>query len=229
MSATRKNLRRDPVQLTLKTVPPPVASVKKPREKWLGKLIAYTISFLLLAWIGINASELVLSRDIPLVAVIQPMNHQEAMISVIDDFARLGTKTTALGDTNFNIPANLFIKGLGYKMEVTNERIIDGNYYTRTSKTQYIILNKDKDGRMGDVLIYAKSSWRTIPKSDKVTPGTIIELQTVNSITNSYTVKELKTLKSSDRYVATGSSARQVILFLDNGADSYTIVRAEQN
>lgn len=228
MSALRKNLRRKYSQLVLNSPALPTAQATPLQGKWIGKIITYILSLLLISWIFLNAAELAFSVDLPLADTIQPINHQEAMVSVIDDFARLGSKDTSLSDPNFNIPANLYVKDLNYKMEITNHRIIKGLYYSRTSKTQFVILNTDKDGRRGDVLIYAKSNWLTIPKADKVVPGMTIELQTVNSVISSYQVKELNTLNNVQRYVATGSDARQIILFLDNGPETYTIIRAEQ-
>lgn len=231
--SSRKRKNKYNKQLLLPVVQQPSQPVVSEKKKfevrgWLRNVLVHILSFVLLVWIALNATELVTSYDLPFVTTIQPLNHQSAMVSVVNDFARLGAKGTSLGDTNFNIPANLFVKSLNYKMEVTDQRVVGGSYYFRPSKGQYIILNKDRDGRMGDVLIYMRSDWRTIPKPDKITPGMLVELQTVNSITNAYQIKEMKTLRSNDRYVGAAANSRQVLLFIDNGLESYTIIRAEQ-
>lgn len=208
--------------------------VKKPNTfvAWLkNNASIFSVSLITLGltvFIFMNAAEVFYNIDLPVVQSVVPMRNQSAINTLIDDFQKKGGQDTGVTVSAFNAPENLYIRSLGVKFAVTNQRVIDGQYYARPSTGQYVIMNRDSEGRPGDILIYAKVDWRTIPYPENITKNTFIELETVNAVSTLYQVREYQVFASTDRYVATGSNTRQIVILLENNSDdTYTIIRAE--
>ncbi len=189
-------------------------------------VVNYSLAFFLFGFIFLNAIELYFKTPMPLAQSIGSFEHQTIVNDLLSDFGTTGVSTEAIQGQQFVRPEFMRVGRNDIQMPIDEEIMINEDRWVRPLTAHYTILNQDAEGNPGDILIYMKESWRTIPDSSVLTSGTNIMVESVGGGAIDYTVRENFYLNDTERFIPTAADSRQLILLISREDQTYSIIRA---
>jgi len=174
----------------------------------------------------LNAMQLFFVMDVPFAYSLRKFDNNLVIDDLITDFKNVKDGEISFSGQQYVRPEFMKVYRNDIEMPIDKEYIIKNERWVRPTSVHYTTLNYDKDGNPGDTLLYMNSSWRTIPDPSVLTTGTNILVESINGGGVDYKVVENFTFKESDRYVATSSPSRQIIILINNKNGTYSVIRA---
>lgn len=178
------------------------------------KYVFALVSFVFTGFVFLNTYEVVWNKDVIIARSVQKVVAQQVIDTAVKDFAIKAGSTDDVGDLG-GITA-LEIPSLKIRLRAEEARSIDGQWYQRPSMAHYIGLNKNKDGVPVDYLLYAGTSWRTLPAPDRIAEGTEVHLIDNHGGTSVFTVSEKKQLSLDRSLIVSKTESRQIVLIVED-------------
>ncbi|CAN5115628.1 hypothetical protein BH11PAT4_BH11PAT4_7660 [soil metagenome] len=180
------------------------------------------LSLLLTFLIMANSAELLLGRDLPVVNAISPIPVAET----ISENTATQTVQTDIG--TFGVPAYLKVGTKKIRMQLVPALKDEDGYLGRAAAAHFTLLSPSKNGNIGNVLVYARQSWRTIDGAGALKVGENIFLDTASEWRYMYRVSDTVTVPYNTAYVVPdGLASRLTVALFDEQTNEVTYVTAD--
>jgi hypothetical protein len=163
-----------------------------------------------------NTYEVVFDKDIILADSIRPYGAQAEIRAVIQQFDIQPDADQTVSNAEYDRMESLQIPALSSRVYLEEKRNIKGTWYTRPNLGHYIGLDKDAHGVTLDYLVYADSSWRTLPAPNQIEIGMLVNLFHDGHATATYQVAEKQVMPLQGTFIASKTKQRQIILLLED-------------
>lgn len=186
----------------------------------LAKLLLAGISLCFTAFVFMNTYEVVFNRDIVLADSVRKFTAQERVDEIIKQFDIRPVEGRRSNNAEYVKLQYIQIPALESNLYLEEKRVINGQWYARPNLGHVVGLNKDDRNITVDYLIYAISSWQTLPEPNQIEVGMDVRLFHDGRQLAMFKVGEKKALPLHSTFVAEKSEKRQIILLIedpDNG------------
>lgn len=186
----------------------------------------YLFCLIVTLFIAANSYEIASGRDIPFLGSVQAVN--------------LSPVTPTLGKQSTN---NLLDKGregdfgrpdaLRMLIDKKPLRVVlapgiknDSKWLARANTSHVLYATESKAGNAGDMVIYMKKSWRTIPNPELISKGTNMFIDTSTGWRYMFRVQEIRHTGES-QFVIPEARDTQLILTIDQDNGQFYVVRGQ--
>ncbi len=188
----------------------------------LAKLLLLSVSLGFTVFVFMNTYEVVFNKDIPIADSVQKMAAQAPIAAIVKQFDILPDQSQGERNAEYAHLQYIQLPAIKSTLNLEEKRVIDGQWYARPNLGHYVGLDKDDHNITIDYLIYAISSWRTLPSPNQIDIGMDVDVFHDNGQQANYKVAEKKVLPLGTNFVASKSDTRQIVLLVeDPGAGTY--------
>jgi|GEM_PF-3013462 len=184
------------------------------------KLLLASVSLCFTAFVFMNTYEVVFNKDIVIADSVRKITAQDQINAIVKQFDIRPVEGRRNNHAEYIKLQYLQIPALESNLYLEEKRVVNGLWYARPNLGHYVGLNKDERNITVDYLIYAISSWRTLPTPNQIEVGMDVNLFHDGRQLAVFKVAEKKVLPFHSTFVAGKSENRQIILFIedpDNG------------
>lgn len=186
------------------------------KRQLVAKVLLVTVSLAFTVFVFMNTYEVVFNRDIPFANSISKFVAQDAIRAVIDQFNIKPEADPTESNAVYEHLQYIQIPALSSSLYLEEKRVINNYWYVRPNLGHYIGLDKDSHNVVLDYLIYADSSWRTLPEPNQIETGMDVNLFHDDHQLAVYTVMEKQVLPFHSIFIASKSQHRQIILLIED-------------
>jgi len=178
------------------------------------KYIFAFVSFAFTALVFMNTYEVLWNKDIVVAHSIQRMSSQKVIDTAVREFSAKADTGEQLSDMGGI--SDIEIEALKTRVKVEEARKVNGQWYQRLSTAHYIGLNKDKEGKTVDYLLYASKSWRSLPSPDRIDVGMEVKVTDAHGGMQLYAVAEKKVTSLNRSLIVSKSEDRQIVMIIED-------------
>lgn len=180
------------------------------------KLILAGASLCFTAFVFMNTYEVVFNKDIVLADSVRKFTAQNQIEEVISQFDIKPVEGRQVNNAEYSKLQYLQIPALESNLYLEEKRLIEGQWYARPNLGHIVGLNKDDHGVIVDYLVYAISSWQTLPSPNQIEVGMDVKLFHDGRKLAMFKVAEKKALPLYSTFVAGKSDKRQIVLLVED-------------
>jgi hypothetical protein len=163
-----------------------------------------------------NTYEVVFNKDIVLADSVRKFTAQNQIEEVISQFDIKPVEGRQVNNAEYSKLQYLQIPALESNLYLEEKRLIEGQWYARPNLGHIVGLNKDDHGVIVDYLVYAISSWQTLPSPNQIEVGMDVKLFHDGRKLAMFKVAEKKALPLYSTFVAGKSDKRQIVLLVED-------------
>lgn len=192
-------------------------------------VVILLLSFVATCLVYTQGIELALGRDLPVSPALARVDQSTLLSNYpptrLNDFLA----DDRVGD--YGEPFQLRFSSLGLRMPLVKaqtdiDKNGDGFYIARQSSGHFLLTTTAKNGIVGDPVIYARQSWRTVQNPQAVVPGSNIFVDTVSGWRLMYRVSEVAEL--GDEFVIPDRpTSTLTLLFEEERTGRQTVIVAD--
>lgn len=180
------------------------------------KLLLAGASLCFTTFVFMNTYEVVFNKDIVIADSVRKVAAQEQIDAIIDQFDIRPVEGRRNNNAEYVKLQYIQIPALESNLYLEEKRVINGLWYARPNLGHVVGLNKDDRNITVDYLIYAISSWQTLPAPNQIEVGMDVNLFHDGRQMATFKVAEKKVLSFRSTFVAEKAKNRQVILLIED-------------
>lgn len=177
-------------------------------------LVSLSLGFT--AFVFMNTYEVVFNKDIVIADSVRKVVAQNQIDAIIDQFDIKPVEGRSSNNAEYSKLQYIQIPALASNLYLEERRIIDGAWYARPNLGHVVGLNKDDHNVVVDYLIYAVSSWQTLPAPNQIEVGMDVKLFHDGRQLAMFKVAEKKVLPFHSTFVAGKAENRQIVLLIED-------------
>lgn len=194
----------------------------KNKAKQVGTYFVMLLCGSVTVYIFAASYELVFNHDLPFISAVNAVNIT-SLSRVILPYSEVDQ--TDLG--NYGRPQFMKIPARTTKVTLAPGINTGDNFLARANTGHYLLTTSPRNGQIGDMAIYLRSSWRTFTGAEGLKPGDNIFLDTDRDWRYFYRVNSVKEISPGDAYVSRDIPASKLtILSVTEGSNRSTIIEA---
>ncbi len=192
---------------------------------WFGRAVLLSLCAAVSVFLILSSYEITTMTSLPLVHSIDPVS-LDAIAQSYDFEAAQAAVTTQLG--SYGKPSTIKLPGRSSRLPIVAPIYGGGEWLARTNTFHMLITSPPRSSNIGVLLLYCRSSFRTIDASNMPETGNNIFIDTDTQWRYVYRVTSAKSLPISTQYVASDSGTRGQLLILcgDEVAGANRIIEA---
>lgn len=200
------------------------------RLKKLKYFLVFIFFGLLSLLISVNvyaaSYELLFNKDLPVVSSLSQFSYGEILGSLVGDSSSVGRPFGEFVGDNGE-PKELRLPQLEAKIAlVPAVQAPAGDFLVRASTGHFFMTTLARNGALGDVVIYAKRDWRSLPANADIAVDDNVFLDTSKDWRYVYRITEAVKGKQAETYL-TPTSSRGSIMLVIEGRDGLEVYRGE--
>lgn len=170
----------------------------------------------LTVFVFLNSFEVLFNKDISFIHALDTLHAQKMINDIVGEVNGNLFQLTSEKLGNFGSPQTLKIPSINSKLNLVKAIHVDGNWLYRANNGHYIVTSASKNGNVGDVVIYANTSWRTILAPGDIKIGDNLFLDTDSGWRYMFRITNKSTLHFDDAYVKREMPVNSLTLLVED-------------
>ncbi len=170
--------------------------------RFLGRMSVYIACAIVTIYIIANSYETAFGVSLPYIKAVEPVHinvFQTDPITLSGDLSKL---TDGQREGNYGTPEVLKVASNAVRIPIAAPLYHDKEWLARSSTAHYVIISNNKDGDIGDMVLYMNASKTTIEHPEEIESGKNAYIDTKRNWRYFYRIDEVVTLtENSPRYI----------------------------
>ncbi len=193
--------------------------------RFLTRMVIYMSCAAVTVFIMANSYETAFGISLPYIKAVEPVTMNVFQTDPHSLAGDLSKQTDSQREGNYGTPEILKVANNAIRIPIAAPLFRDKTWLARSSTAHYVIISNNKDGDIGDMILYTNANKTTIEHPELVEAGKNAYIDTKRNWRYFYRIDEVLTLTSnSPRYVIPTSKKSRLYIVVQKSDTRILIV-----